>query len=363
MLAVVIAAIGFVATNQGARSVIAARLGFGPSPTFAYTIIAGHISRIDPATGAILAQSPDLYGEQFPSLAVSHDGGYVFFLRSVVEDGYVNDQLVTLSATSFTPQARVPLQRFMRPMDAWPPALAVSPDDRTVIVYQYGLSESDPTWLSYYDRQTGRLTGNPTILNRCGVAQLLPVDRQLAVVCVDSADLRLVDLESHQVTATLPLDLPRVGVIGWPIATGVSPGRSALTVVQTHGSLLRVDLASRSVSLITNLVPYNGEFAPVTSAAFSANGHVAVTLAASREDRSVGLGRSLLIVDTATGRILDRLAVESRYGGMTFSPDGQRVWIVGEQDTLTEVDLTTHQVRPFGPDPSRTWVHLIFTDR
>ncbi|MGH2458344.1 MAG: hypothetical protein ACRDIY_05700, partial [Chloroflexota bacterium] len=272
MLCVVIGSLAAIGVHRETWPGIERRLGIVHGPTAAYTFIAGRIARIDPATGAILAESSDFSGDQFPSLAASHDGRAVFVLHHGPEGGRTGDWLVTLSATSLTVEATAPLQHYMRPMDAWPPALAITPDDRTVVVEQYGYSESDPYWLSYYDRRTGAFTSDRTDLPGCGVAQLLPVAHQLAALCFSSGDVRLVELHSHRVTATL-LPIPSgMGVFGLPVAAGVLPESSELAVLDDHGQLVRVDLARRTVSPIATLVPANGNFPPVTAASFSDNG-------------------------------------------------------------------------------------------
>ena len=344
----------------GTSSGIERRLGIVRGPTVAYAHVAGRIARIDPITGAVLARSSDFSGDQFPSLAASPDGQSVFVLHHGTEGGRTGDWLVTLSATNLAVEAAAPLQHYMRPMDAWPPALAITPDGRTVVVEQYGYTEADPYWLSYYDRRTGTFTSDRTDLPGCGVAQLLPVGQQLAVVCLTVGDLRLVDLRSHRVTATLLLTPSEKGVFGSPVAAGVLPGSSELAVVDDHGNLLRADLVHQVVRLVATLVPASDTFPPVTAAAFSANGRVAVLLAPTQADRSIGRAQTLLIVDAANGQIRDRMPIASQYGAVSLSPDGQRLFVIGEHDRLQWIDLTTRQVRAFGPDPSHTWVHLAY---
>jgi len=171
IILIVLIAFGVVVLTNNMEPGIEARLGISVERLVAFTYIAGHVVRLDPTTGAILAQSTELLEVQFPSIAVSHDGQSVFVLHSEPHDGEFQDQLLTLSTTSLAVQARAPVQHFMRSMDAWPPALAVTPDDRTVVVSQYGRNDSDPYWISYYDRQTGRFAVDSTILWGCGVSQ------------------------------------------------------------------------------------------------------------------------------------------------------------------------------------------------
>jgi len=71
----------------------------------------------------------------------------------------------------------------------------------------------------------------------------------------------------------------------------------------------------------------------------------------------------LLIVDSTNGRILDRLSISTPYPALTMSPDGQRVYVLTDSGGLQEVDLATHRLRSFGPDPANTWVHLVFAGR
>ena len=360
ILMVVIACSVAVLTNNDSLQGIEAQLGIPGKPPVAYTFLAGHIVRIDPSTGAILAQASDLVAEQFPSLAVSHDGQSLFVLHSELHDGEYQDQLLTLSTSTLALQASAPVQHFMRPMESWPPALAVTSDDRMVVVSQYGRSDSDPYWLSYYNRQTGRFAVDSTILWGCGVSQLLPFDEQVAVLCLGAGDLRFVDLQSHKVTATLTPGVTPDGVLGSAIAAGIIPGQRALAVVLDRGSLVRIDLVTHAISLTTDLVSPNSEFAP-RWADFSANGRVAVLL--GRVDGTGAGPLPLLIVDSTNGRILDRLYIDTLYPAVTMAPDGQRVYVLTDSGGLQEVDLATHRLRSFGPDPANTWVHLVFADR
>jgi hypothetical protein len=174
-----------------------------------------------------------------------------------------------------------------------------------------------------------------------------------------SNDVRLVDPKSHQVNARVFLDLQDSGVIGFPIAAATIPGQDAVAVVQDHGGLLRVDLASQKVSLIANLVPNNGEFATVTGAAFSSNGEAVVALATSNHDRSVGRAMTLLVVNTTSGRIQGRWLTPSWYG-IGVPPDGRSVYARGDRGDLERLDLTSGAVKPFSSAPRYTWFHLIF---
>jgi len=180
------------------------------------------------------------------------------------------------------------------------------------------------------------------------------------VLCLAADDLRFVDVPSHKVTATVKLWTTPVGVLGSPIAAGLIPGQQALAVVLDHGSLARVDLVTHAVSVTSNLVSSDSEFMP-RWADFSANGRVAVLL--GRVDKTEAHPAPLLIVDSATGRVLDRLSIDTRYGALTMASDGQSVFVLSDSGSLQEVDLATHQVRPFGPDPAHTEVHLVFTSR
>jgi hypothetical protein len=339
---------------------IEARFGIFSHPSVVYALIDGYFTRLDPSTGAILAQSPDLTGDQFSSVAASHDGQSVFVLHTVPKDDSFADELLTLSAATLSVKARAPVQHFMRPMDSWPPALAVSVDDRTVIVSQYGNTESDPYWLSYYDRQTGRFAPDSTVLDGCGVAQLLPFDQQVAVLCFGSDNLRFVDLRTHRVMATMTPGLTPTGVLGSAVAAGLIPGQQALAVVLDLGSLVRVDLRTHAISVITNLASPTGDLAP-RWADFNASGRVVVLL--ERVDGAETRPLPLLIVDTASGRIVDRETVDSLYPTLTMSPDGQRVYVLAGAGSLQEIDLTTHRMQPFGPDPAHTSGHVLFSAR
>ncbi|HEX5415225.1 MAG TPA: hypothetical protein VFZ25_06140 [Chloroflexota bacterium] len=333
-----------------------------PARPVAYTFVAGHLAKIDPTSGVILTRSAEQYGDQFPSLAVSHDGGALFLLHAAVVNGQTSDQLIILSAATLAPAASVSVEHFMSSMDAWPPALAVTSDDRTVVVYQYGDNENSPFWLSYYDRASSRFLADQTILPACGVAQLLPVGEQLAVLCFGTGQVYLVNLATHHVSATVQLDLPSGDAIGLPVAAASIPDQNAIVVVESHGRLFRVDLTTHAVSLITSLVTTDGQFAPVVAAAFSDNGRVAVSVATNKDDASAGQARDLLIADTSDGRLLEEVPVLSRYT-LTMAPDGRRVFLRGDSNTLYQLDLTTRRLSAFGPEADRTWVHLIFARR
>jgi DNA-binding beta-propeller fold protein YncE len=336
---------------------IASRAGLARTGPMAYTLVAGRVARLDPSTGAILAMGAEQYGDQSPSLAVSRDGRAVYLLHSVVRDGHPSDELLTLNAATLAPVVSAPVDHFLRPMESWPPAMAVTTDDRTVLVSQYGNSDSDPYWISYYDRQSGRFAADTTILPNCGVSQLLPFDDQVAVLCLGSDNLRFVDLRTHRVTATLTPGVTPVGVLGSAVAAGFIPGQRALAVVLDHGGLVRVELDTHAISVLGALVPADGGL-HVRWADFSANGRVAAALL--RADGSETRPVPIVLADVASGRVLDRLSVDSLYPALTLSPDGQHLFVTAASGAVQVVDLRSHRTSPFGPDPAQMWVHLVF---
>lgn len=345
-----------VYTNFGR---IAERLGLTHRTIVAFTLIANHIARIDPATGVVLAETPDLLGEQFPTMAVSHDGQALFVPQTILRDGVSQDELLVLSATTLAVQSSVPLQHVVWSMDSWPPALAVTSDDRTVIVSQHGQSDSDPYWISYYDRHTGRVAGDSTVLDGCGVSQLLPFDDQVAVLCLEFGDLRFVNVPSHRITDTVRLSSIPSAYLGAPVAAGFIPGERALAVVCNYGGIARVDLDSHVVSLVARLVPAGSGRLDV-AADFSRNGLAAVVLAPLNSEGPAP-ATELVVVDVRTGHLLDQRDIASG-DQVAIAPDGARVYVVDGQNGLLALDPSTGTARPFGLDPSHTRVHLVFSD-
>jgi hypothetical protein len=192
--------------------------------TVAYTFMEGDVVKLSADTGRVLARRPHRLASQGPSLAVSRDGQAVFVLDSGHDGTRRTDHLTVLAGDALTPQLRVPAPDYAIYQQAWPPALAVAGDDRTVAVYHFSQDggENASPWLTYFDRQAGAFAADKTLLPGCGPAQLLPTGQQFVVVCLRANNVRLVDVPTRQVTGTIALSQPRAGNrAGWVVAGGL----------------------------------------------------------------------------------------------------------------------------------------------
>lgn len=327
---------------------LAARFAGDTSPSVAYGFSGGAIVKLDAATGAVLARRPYAPPTMLPSLAVSHDGRSVFVLDSPWDGTASHDRLTMLSAATLTPQASVPADAFAQDGAA----LAVTSDDRAVAIYhEHRFFGTAPDyWLTYFDRQTGQLLPAQTPLADCGSGgMLIPLAARLAVVCPDTGDVRIVDASAHRVVGTIVLDGAQGAQrTGRAVAAGAIPGAQALAVVLDDAQLLRVDLASQQVSQLADLAPGQWRAVPIDGAAFSPTGRAVIALSTDAEERALGRAGTLLVVDAATGRLVDRIAQASQYG-VRISADGQRAFLHGQPSGgLMAVDLSTHRVNPFG---------------
>lgn len=173
-----------------------------PRPAAAYAFMGADVVRVDPATGGVLARRPYHLATQSPHLAVSPDGQAVFVLDSGSDGTRVIDRLTVLSGDTLTPLLSVPVDDYARYPSAWPPALAVTSDSRTVAVYHIsqrdGAGEQTAPWLTFVDRATGAFTPDMLKLPGRGVAHLLPAGNRLAVVCFLASDVRLIDAATRQ---------------------------------------------------------------------------------------------------------------------------------------------------------------------
>jgi DNA-binding beta-propeller fold protein YncE len=286
---------------------------------------------------------------------VSRDGKSVFVLNTTWNGVQASDRLTVLASATLTPQLNVPTDDVMKADGV--PGLVVMGDDRTVAVYH--ASKLNEFWLTYFDRQTGTFATDRTLLPGCGVAHLLPLEpRQLAVLCEDTNDVRLVDLKVHQVVGTTALGQPQArNLPGWAISIGAVPGTSTIAVLMDDGRLLRIDPARQAVSSVAELALGSGQVVPNLGVAWSLSGQVVVALSTDASERASGKASKLLVLDLASGRILDTLPVPSYFGagyfGVGITPDGARAFVRGpnRDDRLYVVDLTTRQVKDFGDLP------------
>lgn len=347
LFALTFAGIVGIGTKQNAAAPVSAlmRPGTYSVPSVAYTLVPGGVVKLNASTGNILAKWLLPSTVRDAGLAVSHDGTTIFVLNTAWDGQLATRQLTLLSGDTLTPQQAIAINY----ADATP-TIAIMPDDRIVVILAVdGTMQPE---LAYFDRNVGGLTVVRTSLPGCGMARLTPLpSHQLAVLCADTNDVRLVDLDTHQVVGITPLGHPRArNLPGW--ASGITlVGTETIVVITDDAHLLRVDPKRRTVSPFGQIAGMTGAVIPIGGAYLGTNGRALVVVSGNDNERFSGKGSKLLVVDLLDGHVLDALSLSIQTTtGLGLSPDGSRAFITSADSAgrIQVVDLTTHQVKDFG---------------
>jgi YVTN family beta-propeller protein len=269
-----------------------------------------------------------------------------------------------------------------------PRAIAVSPDGRFAYVSNYGLSAEDPgRTVSVIDVPARRLVSTISLegyLRPCGLALArdgrrlyAAIESRQAVLEIDAEDGRIsrvfATLQERDHAVALAADESRLYV--------TNAGSSSLSVIQLEtGSVSRVAVGRDPEGL--TLSP-DGRFLWVANhgdgtvmVLDTASDRVVDTLATGRGPESVAftpdgrralvsnsLGNDVAVFDAGTRRLVARVATGEMPVGLLVEPDGRHAWVAqAQRDRLTRIDLATLKeaghVIPGREPRGLGWAHL-----
>jgi DNA-binding beta-propeller fold protein YncE len=211
----------------------------------------GEIVALEERTGAVLNRLPT---RDEPDLLVTPDGNRLFILDTAWSaDGKTpTHQLRLVEALSWRELARAEIADRISYAGGGPTGLALSPDKTRLFVYSYRVLEDSRAdyWLTVVDaRSLQTLPTNRIALPNCGGARLATLQRQVAVLCSHTNDLRFVDPAAATVTATLPLPaLKPLSVEGKPSGLAMAVEGQTVYVITNDLRIIEIDASTHTLT-------------------------------------------------------------------------------------------------------------------
>lgn len=261
---------------------------------------------------------------------------------------------------------RVALSDRVKYILSGPPTLAVSPDGRTIFVFSYPASNLSrypqasqvPYWLQMVDASDGHAMGTIPLGLDCGTAELASsaVQRALFVACFASNDVRVVNLQAHQVEERIrvPNAPSFLGQPGGLVGAVLSPDQRTLYVVTDTFRVAVVDTSEHTIRSWVELGHgrYSGQVLHNGSIAISPDG-TELILTDNGGDWNAGIPTNVHIFDTGTWREVRRFQTRGAVlpSSLSTSLDGRFLYGVGssghitsgrhfpDADTISVVDL------------------------
>ena len=320
-----------------------------------------HILAVAPETGEIVRSYDAGYD---PALALSPDGQTLYVASAdpgAREPGQnaegLKDTLVEINSQSDLVSEETDLSsRVLHTGMASTPTMVVSPDGRWVYFDQVGNgSEGDRQFsVGTYDTELDEVLPESANVDQCGESLLSPVaDRELAVLCIGSNDLRIVEI-SHDGSAgsTRVVAIPEVpddstdengnlldlGTVAGGVLT---PDGSTFYAVTQNGKVFVVDVAGAEITSSHQLDIPRAHAVDLGKVLLSPDGAQLI----------VGLGRfedydansdEIMVAGTADWERQGLAETSAPLWTIAIGPGGDQVWAISRDSaSILVIDLSS----------------------
>ncbi|WP_345100713.1 gliding motility-associated C-terminal domain-containing protein [Mucilaginibacter panaciglaebae] len=304
----------FTAVNNTNKP-ITAHISITPlSEGFAYVAnsLSNNVTVINTSTHDVVTNIP--VDSQPFGVAVSPDGRRVYVVNSKNETGHAKPGVVSvIDAASNTIVGNYTVGKNAK-------AIVVNPDGKRA----YVANESSNT-VSVVDLTDNTSIPDITVTGPLGIA--ISVDGSRLYVGSTTAQLYVIDAATNQVLKKIPVQST------YPTAVMVSPDGSKVYVTNnTANYICVIDVATGGAQTVT-----------VGTAPFA----LAITPAGDKLYVSNAISRDVTVVNTASNTVIKNLIIPSSSEGISVSPNGKQVFVVGQNPNELEViDTSTDQLGP-----------------
>jgi YVTN family beta-propeller protein len=220
------------------------------------------------------------------------------------------------------------------PSGSDPETFAITRDGKRMFI-----SNEDAGTVTVLDIAAGKVIGTIKVGGEPEGVDLTPDGRYVYVTSEEDGNVAVIDTDTLAVAATIPVG-PR------PRSTGFLPdGSRAYVSAENDGSVYIIDNVKRA---LLRKLPLSGTGMKPMGVDASPDGKFVFV--------TTGRGRTLVILDAATGKEVGSVDVGDRPWGLAVAPDGRTVFTAnGPSNDVSFVDVERRAVTARVPTGDRPW--------